>query len=428
MIHISYLCIHLFFNLYILIRSPSWKQNIKCFKRHSKRKIHTLPGQCHPFCTHMLYHCMFILQNPTDADGSTGKTTKEGDESSAEVTCQPDTSQSIEKDRNQEDGRQNDEQLARDTGDLAEIQNSKEPPNETKEPGPRETIGHGPAQGPDVLPTQNQNSRPSLNQESKETQGPSPPVSGEPPSGNQESESTGTQQPSPSQTQNPADKTPIKQNAGQQPTEQGNPQETGQPVSGQQESDQQPVETGQKHSDLHHSGEMDSQENNEINKNDHKDSTPPTKPDTTNVEASPAKSEGETAPAPDDIDGEDETKATDLSTPNQPVELTMSDETAMEEKTTSHLKAMKKQEIPDTPMPPCDPDPSTFIHDKDDETTRESEKVLEKDNEERDESSGEKNDKPADPSVSTETTGQEGEGQTLQNKPNQGQGVSYKWF
>lgn len=428
MIHISYLCIQLFFNLYILIRSPSWKQNIKCFKRHSKRKIHTLPGQCHPFCTHMLYHCMFILQNPTDADGSTGKTTKEGDESSAEVTCQPDTSQSIEKDRNQEDGRQNDEQLARDTGDLAEIQNSKEPPNETKEHGPRETIGHGPAQGPDVLPTQNQNSGPSLNQESKETQGPSPPVSGEPPSGNQESESTGTQQPSPSQTQNPADKTPIKQNAGQQPTEQGNPQETGQPVSSQLESDQQPVETDHKHSDLHHSGEMDSQENNEINKNDHKDSTPPTKPDTTNVEASPAKSEGETAPAPDDIDGEDETKATDLGTPNQPVELTMSDETVMEEKTTPHLKAMKKQEIPDTPMPPCDPDPSTFIHDKDDETTRELEKVLEKDNEERDESSGEKNDKPADPSVSTETTGQEGEGQTLQNKPNQGQGVSYKWF
>lgn len=374
----------------------------------------------------MLYHSMFILQNPTDADGSTGKTTQEGEESSAEVTCQPDTSQSIEKDRNQEDGRQNDEQLARDTGDLAEKQNSKEPPNETKEPGPRETIGHGPAQGPDVLPTQNQNSDPSLNQESKETQGPSPPVSGEPPSGNQESESTGTQQPSPSQTQNPADKTPIKQNAGQQPTEQGNPQETGQPVSSQLESDQQPVETDHKHSDLHHSGEMDSQENNEINKNDHKDSTPPTKPDTTNVEASPAKSEGETAPAPDDIDGEDETKTTDLGTPNQPVELTMSDETAMEEKTTPHLKAMKKQEIPDTPMPPCDPDPSTFIHDKDDETTRESEKVLEKDNAERDESSGEIRDKTLDPSVSTETTEQEGEGQTLQTK--QEQGVSYKWF
>lgn len=428
MIHISYLCIQLFFNLYILIRSPSWKQNIKCFKRHSKRKIHTLPGQCHPFCTHMLYHCMFILQNPTDADGSTGKTTKEGDESSAEVTCQPDTSQSIEKDRNQEDGRQNDEQLARDTGDLAEIQNSKEPPNETKEPGPRETIGHGPAQGPDVLPTQNQNSGPSLNQESEETQGPSPPVPGDPPSGNLESESTGTQQPSPSQTQNPADKTPIEQNAGQQPSEQGNPQVTRQPVSGQQDSDQQPVETGQKHSDLHHSGEMDSQENNEINKNDHKDSTPPTKPDTTNVKASAAKSEGETLPAPDDIDGEDENKAADLGTPNQPAELTMSDETPMEEKITPHLKAMENQEIPDTTMPPCDPDPSIFIHDKDDETTRELEKVLEKDNEKRDESSGENNDKILDPSVSTETTGQDGEGQTLQNKPNQGQGVSYELF
>lgn len=418
MIHISYLCIHLFFNLYILIRSPSWKQNIKC-----KRKIHTLSGQCHPFCTHMLYHCMFILQNPTDADGSTGKTTQEGDESSAEVTCQPDTSQSIEKDINLEDGRQNDEQLARDTDDLAQKQNSKEPPNETKEPGPRET-----AQGPDVLPTQNQNSDPSLNQESKETQGPSPPVSGEPPLGNQESESTGTQKPSPSQTQNPADRTLLEQNAGQQPTEQGNPQETRQPVSGQQESDQQPVETGQKHSDLHHSGEMDSQENNEINKNDHKDSTPPTKPDTTNVEASAAKSEGETLPAPDGIDGEDENKAADLGTPNQPAELTMSDETPMEEKITSHLKALKNQEIPDTTMPPCDPDPSIFIHDKDDETTRELEKVIEKDNEERDENSGENTDKTLDPSVSTEMTGQEGKDQTLQTKPDQEQRVGYKWF
>lgn len=376
----------------------------------------------------MLYHCMFILQNPTDADGSTGKTTQEGDESSTEVTCQTDTSHSIEKDRNQEDGRQNDEQLARDTGDLTQKQNSKEPPNEIKELGPRETIGHGPAQGPDVLPTQNQNSGPSLNQESKETQGPSPPVSGDPPSGNLESESTGTQQPSPSQTQNPADKTPIEQNAGQQPTEQGNPQETGQPVSGQPESDQQPVETGQKHSDLHHSGEMDSQENNEINKNDHKDSTPPTKPDTTNVKASAAKSEGEIPPAPDDIDGEDENKAADLGTPNQPVELTMSDETPMEEKITPHLKAMENQEIPDTTMPPCDPDPSIFIHDKDDETTRELEKVIEKDNEERDENSGENTDKTLDPSVSAEMTGQEGEHQTLQTKPDQEQRVGYKWF
>lgn len=371
----------------------------------------------------MLYHCMFILQNPKDADGSTGKTTQEGDESSAEVTCQPDTSQSIEKDINLENGRQNDEQLARDTDDLAQKQNSKEPPNETKEPGPRET-----AQGPDVLPTQNQNSDPSLNQESKETQGPSPPVSGEPPSGNQESESTGTQKPSPSQTQNPADRTLLEQNAGQQPTEQGNPQETRQPVSGQQDSDQQPVETGQKHSDLHHSGEMDSQENNEINKNDHKDSTPPTKPDTTNVQAPAAKSEGETLPAPDGIDGEDENKAADLGTPNQPAELTMSDETPMEEKITPHLKAMENQEIPDTTMPPCDLDPSTFIPDKDDETTRELEKVIEKDNEERDENSGENTDKTLDPSVSTEMTGQEGEDQTLQTKPDQEQRVGYKWF
>lgn len=414
---------------------------------------------------------MFILQTPTNATESAEKATQGGDESNTETTDQTDTSQPIGKDVNLEDGQQNDQQLVGDTNDLEQTQHAKEPPKETIEPGPQETIEHGPAQGPDEPPAQIQDSGPSPNQEpgSKETQDPSPlqmyePE--EPPSRKQEPEPTGTQQPSPSQTQNPTEETPLEPNTGQQPIEQGIPQETqnpvdtpleqnsgpqaaqeespqetqepGQPKSDQQESDQQPTETRHKHSDSPHSEDMDSQENNEIKKNDQNDSTPPTKLEATNVEASAAKSEGETPPAPDDTDdsenrfqnGEEETKVLDIGTPNQQAELTKTDETPMEENNASHLKRLEEQEIHDTHMPPCEPDPTTshgFMNDQRDETPKESEKTLELHNEKRGESNEkrEKNDRPAEPSVSTETTGQEGEDQTLQTEPDQEEGVRY---
>lgn len=395
----------------------------------------------------MLCYCMFIFQTPTNADKGTEKATQGGDGSSTENTDQTDTSQSTERNSNLEEDRQNDQQLARDNGDLEQKMNLKEPPKETKEAGP--------PQGPEE-PQQDHKigSSPNHEPESKETGNPSPPPafeSGEPPSRNQEPGSPGTQQPSPSQTQSPADKTPIEQNAGQQPTEQGILQETQNPAdasleqnSGSQppqeesphekhESDQQPTEPGL--NNLPHSEKTDSKENIEMKKNDHTDSTPPTKLETPKVEASTTESEGKIPP--DDTDhtdtkiqfqgSEDEAKATS----NQRAELTITNETPMEQNIISHLKTMEKHEIPDTPMPPCDPDRTTahdFIDSLRDEKTKEPEMVLESQNEERDERSGENNDKPPDPSVLTEITGQEGEDQTLQTKPNQEQRVGYKWF
>nr|XP_034300343.1 uncharacterized protein LOC105333281 isoform X1 [Crassostrea gigas] len=348
-------------------------------------------------------------KTPTNADKGTEKATQEGDGSSTENTDQTDTSQSTERNSNLEEDRQNDQQLARDNGDLEQKLNFKEPPKETKEAGP--------PQGPEE-PQQDHKigSSPNHEPESKETRNPSPPPafeSGEPPSGNQEPGSPGTQQPSPSQTQSPADKTPIKQNTGQEPTEQKILQETQNPAdasleqnSGSQppqeesphekhESDQQPTEPGL--NNLPHSEKTDSKENIEMKKNDHTDSTPPTKLETAKVEASTTESEGKIPP--DDTDhtdtkiqfqgSEDEAKATS----NQQAELTITDETPMEQ---------------------------NVIYQRGE--TKESEMDLEPQNEERDESRGEKNDKPADPSVSTEMTGQEGEDQTLQTEPNQEQG------
>lgn len=398
---------------------------------------------------------MLILQSTTNADAGTKQTNQGGDEPFTENTGQTDTSQSTGRDSNLEDGQHNDQQMGRDTDDVEQTQHAKEPSKETKGLGPQETMGPGPAQGSDVPPAQNQNSGPSPNQEpeSKETRDPSPPPTyefGEPPSGNQEPESPGTQQPSPSQTQNPANRTPLEQ----QPREEEIPQEQSQlqtqnPVDtslkqisdpqelqkessqDQQESDQQ---SGQNDSEQRSTQEANSQEN-ETKDNSQTDSTPPTEIKTTIVEPAP-KPEGEAPSVSDDIDSkdqpqnsEDEANAADMDSMNPPADLTKTDETHMEPIKISQnsSESMEKNiEIPDTPTPPFETDPTTshkFPNDQGGEKTKESEKVLEPYNEESDESSGEKNDKPADPSVSTEP---EGEGQTLQTK--QEQGVSYKWF
>lgn len=407
---------------------------------------------------------MLILQSTTNADGGTKQTNQGGDEPFTENTGQTDTSQSTGRDSNLEDGQHNDQQMGRDTDDVEQTQHAKEPSKETKGPGPQETMGHGPAQGSDVPPAQNHNGGPSPNQEpeSKETRDPSPPPtheSGEPPSGNQEPESPGTQQPSSSQTQNPADRRPLEQNPGQQPREEGIPHEQSQlqtqnPVDtslkqisdpqelqkessqDQQESDQQ---SGQNDSEQRSTQEANSQEN-ETKDNSQTDSTPPTEIKTTIVEPA-LKPEGEAPSVCDDIDSkdqpqnsEDEANVAYMDSMNPQADLTNTEETDMEPNKISlnNPESMEKNiEIPDTPTSPCETDPTTshkFPNDQGGEKTKESEKVLEPYNEESDESSGEKNDKPADPSVLTEMTEQEGEDQTLQTKPDQEQGVSYKWF
>lgn len=404
---------------------------------------------------------MLILQSTTNADGSTKQTNQGGDEPFTENTGQTDTSQSTGRDSNLEDGQQNDQQMGRDTDDVEQTQHAKEPS--------KETMGHDPAQGSDVPPAQNQNSGPSPNQEPelKGTQDPSPPPkfeSGEPPSGNQEPESRGTQQPNPSQTQNPADQTQLEQNPGQQPREEGIPHEQSQlqtqnPVDtslkqisdpqklqressqekqdpDQQESDQQ---SGQNDSEQRNTQEANSQEN-ETKDNSQTDSTPPTEIKTANVEPAP-KPEGEAPSVSDDIDSkdqpqnrEDEANAAYMDSMNPKANLTNTDETHMEPNKISlnNPEPVEKNiEIPETPTPPCETDPTTshkFPNDQRGEKTKESEKALEPHNDERDESSVEKNDKPADPSVSTETAGQEGEDQTLQTKPDQEKRVGYKWF
>lgn len=407
---------------------------------------------------------MLISQSTTNADGGTKQTNQGGDESFTENTGQADTSQSTGRDSNLEDGRQNDQQMGRDTDDVEQTQHAKEPSKETKGPGPQETMGPGPGQGSDVPPAQNHNGGPSPNQEpeSKETRDPSPPPtyeSGEPASGNQEPKSPGTQQPSSSQTQNPADRRPLEQNPGQQPREEGIPHEQSQlqtqnPVDtslkqisdpqelqkessqDQQESDQQ---SGQNDSEQRSTQEANSQEN-ETKDNSQTDSTPPTEIKTTIVEPA-LKPEGEAPSVCDDIDSKDQPQNSEneanvayMDSMNPQADLTNTEETDMEPNKISlnNPESMEKNiEIPDTPTSPCDTDPTTshkFPNDQGGAKTKESEMDLEPQNEEGDESSGENNDKPADPSVSTETAGQEWEDQTLQTEPNQEQRVGYKWF
>lgn len=395
---------------------------------------------------------MFILQTPTNADKGTEKATQGGDESSTEIPDQTDTSHSEEKDGNLKQDRQNDQQLARDTDDLEQTQHAKEPPKETKEPGPQEIMETGPAQGPKgPQPVED----PSLLQ----THEPEEP----------EAEPTETQKPSPSLTQNPADKKPLEQNVGQQPTDEGIPQEPSQlqtqnpgdtsleqtfdPQAAQKDSpqetqepdqqdpDQQPKESGQRSSVPGHTEETDLQKN-ETKENNQTYSTPPTEIKTTIVETSAPNSEEGMPSVSDDIDSksrpqnsEDEgINAAYKDSLNPPADVTNTNETHMEPDMISQNNSEPMEKnfgIPDAPKPPYETDPTTshdFINDQDDETTKESEKMFEPDNKERKESNGEKNDKPAEPSVSTETTGQEGEDQTLQTKPDQEQGVSYNFF